>query len=203
MKRVCALVLVLLFQAGDGARLYQLRVLSAGDRGFSLGGLEPHSTWYRFWYQDNGAFRMQMSEPADARLQAAAADVARVARQRGFRFTDPVLRQTKPELDALMPSQTSYILAMTYHGSNMVIVNRWWMDRLNDQMLRSLMGHELGHVIDRQNQRTGHPSLDILPQNGSADMVADMLSMEIWDYSSHEALERCIREERVRALTCR
>ncbi len=66
MKRLCALVLVLLFQAGDGAWLYTSRVLSAGDLALLLGSLDSQSTWFRFWYQDNGAFRMQMSEPADA-----------------------------------------------------------------------------------------------------------------------------------------
>ncbi len=137
------------------------------------------------------------------RLQAAMSDVVEAARRKGFRFTEPTLRQTKPELDMLMPIQVWYILAMTYHGPNVTIVNRWWADRLDDQMLHALLGHELGHIIDRQNQRTGHPSLDVLPKNGASEVVADVISIEIWDYDSQRALEQRTREEVVKVFATR
>lgn len=202
MKRVCALVFVLLLQCADRLnpppRLFSPGIF--GLEGFLLTAADP---WYRFWRLDNGAFRMQMSEPADARLRAIYANVAGAARQKGYRFRDPELRQTRPELDAMMPDGVGYYLAVTYHGSDLMMVNRWWMERLDDHMLRSLVAHELGHAIDRQNQRTGHPTLDALPEDGDSEIVADIISLDMSDYEAYQARKRRTNEVFVTLLARR
>jgi hypothetical protein len=133
-----------------------------------------------FWIGDRADLRVRMSMPANKRLLALFADVVARAHQHHYTFQAPQLLQTRPALEPMLGRTIPYVLAMTYVGPRKTIVNSWGANRMNDQELRTLLAHELGHVIDTQNERMGHPIFELMRPDEDDELVADSIAADLY-----------------------
>lgn len=130
-----------------------------------------------FWFRTTGDARMSLSVAPDQRVSLAYGRIVDKAHREGLRFKPPVVRVTKPELALVLGPGIRYVFAMHYPGPRIILLNGWWLERLDSTDLDYLLAHELGHAIDVQNERRGHRYLDMFSDLDDADMVADVLSM--------------------------
>jgi len=145
--------------------------------------------WYRFWYHRDGAFRMRYSESANERLRRVAAMVVTDARRQGFAFRMPILAQTTAAYHERIPlaSEKPFIgdvvMGGFFPGANRIIISSGYMAELDDEMLYVLVAHELGHAVDLQNERVGHPSFgrwsDLSPDFFADSFAASLAGVEV------------------------
>lgn len=110
------------------------------------------------WNDERGAIRARFSEPASAKLQEIFHGVVRDAGAQGFVFREPALSQTILAVEMFIPQNSKYVFYGRYFsGPNLILVNQQWTNTMTDTELRVLLAHELGHGIDAQTQRLGHP----------------------------------------------
>ncbi len=109
------------------------------------------------WEDERGAIRVRFSERAPSKLVEVFRGVMRDAVALGFSFREPVLFQTIPEVEMFTPNSSYLFYGRYFSGPNLILVNQRWTKLMTDTELRVLLAHELGHGIDVQTQRLGHP----------------------------------------------
>jgi len=109
----------------------------------------------RLWDCFCGADRTRWSMPLKDREQRLWQGVLIRARQKGFVFRDPEPRQTTPEADSFVRPVGHTIYGEAYM-SGRILLSSQDMARMNDEEVDVLMGHELGHQVDAQTERTGY-----------------------------------------------
>jgi Zn-dependent protease with chaperone function len=65
--------------------------------------------------------------------------------------------QTTSLVEKLIPVPPLIFFARHFVGPNRIQVNTEWVAQMSDDELRVLLAHELGHAIDSQTERMGHP----------------------------------------------
>jgi Zn-dependent protease with chaperone function len=132
--------------------------------------------WTEVWFSYDGRARRELSEPAGERLRAPWRWVLERARKRGFTFRAPELRQTTSEYAFQVGlSDPLRLYGEAFPGANRILINSVTTSMMSEEDLRVLLAHELGHIIDDQTERVGHPVLERfaqLPRQPYADRIA-------------------------------
>jgi hypothetical protein len=137
---------------------------------------EQRIVWRDVWFSFDGRSRRELSEPAGDRLNVPWRWVLSRARERGYIFRAPELRQTTAAYAFQVGFNDPLVLyAEAFPGSNRILVNASTTAAMSEAELRVLLAHELGHIIDDQTERVGHPVLERfahLPRQPFADRIA-------------------------------
>lgn len=140
---------------------------------------EQRIVWSDVWFSFDGRARRELSEPAGERLRGPWLWVLKRARERGLVFRAPELRQTTQAYAFQVGLNDPLVLyGEAFPGSNRILINATTTATMSEVELRVLLAHELGHIIDDQTERVGHPMLErfaYLPRQPFADRIASEL----------------------------
>ena len=82
------------------------------------------------------------------------------AEEKGFKIVNkPDIRVLKRGL-GLVNIRGSSATAFAISGLNIIVIDSKWLEYFDDKFLRSIMAHELGHLMDWSTEREGHPLFD-------------------------------------------
>lgn len=111
-------------------------------------------------------------------------EVCRIAAQKGLKFKRPEIRMVCEGIREIRKRRVSGQIvgrvAGKALGGELIMIFAKCLDEFSDMELAVTVAHELGHIIDEQMQRTGHPFFEAikhldLDRETFADAVAAYL----------------------------
>ncbi len=176
MLRYAVIVLIALVCRGDLARgtHYAPQMVSLQSI-FSARLSGTNLLWLSLWADGWGVARAELTEPASPRFAEIYNDVLADARALGFQFSAPELMQTTSLAAKMIPLPPLVFFARHFMGPNRIQVNTEYAMLMSDGELRVLLAHELGHAIDAQTERMGHP-LFVGAEHLSIQFFADYIA---------------------------
>lgn len=176
MSRYAVVVLIALMCRGDyaPATYYAPRTVSLQN----IFGARPSGAnllWLSLWTDGWGVARAELTEPASPRFARLYNGVIADARTLGFQFRAPELTQTTVLAAKMIPLPPLIFFARHFMGPSRIQVNTEWVSQMSDEELRVLLAHELGHAIDAQTERVGHP-LFVGAERLSIQLFADYIA---------------------------
>lgn len=100
-------------------------------------------------YSDSFLFRQFTKK--DERVDNIFYEICEAAIAKGFKFGYPRIMITKPWVKPLSFEGRAYSL------ENMIVINGASLEKWSDSELSAVIAHEVGHLIDFQTKRNGHP----------------------------------------------
>lgn len=118
--------------------------------------LSLYAAWIRFlhfifWYKGPGSPIFFKSIETNGRVQKIFFKVCESAVNKGFVFKQPLIMATKWYIRPLS------FRGLAYAPGHIIVISGYALKRLSDSDLSVLIAHELGHSIDLQTLRKGHP----------------------------------------------
>ena len=123
----------------------------------------------------------------DAEVNSVATEVITRARSKGFKLRTPIIRKTRALVGPLGWREgwsTRIFYAVANRNSRAIIIDSHQVNSstFDHQCLKILLAHEIGHIIDFESSRKGHPLLnnykDISNENFANLIVVYLYSKE-------------------------
>jgi len=124
----------------------------------------------------------------DKRLEYLLDEVIKKAEEKGFKIKRPRVRILKRGLGLLVVSEIPARACASGYFNRILFDGKWFRVNSND-VRRSIMAHELGHIVDHQTNRIGHPLFEKI-RHVDQELFADAFAAFL--YSKQDVIE--IRE---------
>lgn len=173
VARLLKVLLVTLIPAAAALALYEYVSINEHDA---------------FWNATPGAM-MLYGRPPDVRFIRPLARMVSEARNQGFVFSEPQVVQTNNVFSIWnVPWQKISNIAVDESRTRILIYGPG-MEEFDDDKLECVLAHELGHIIDYQSNRIGHPVFDRIWCLGDQEF-ADSIGGLLCGYERYQALIR-------------
>ena len=146
---------------------------------------DQYVLWNTMWFGLDGTLRHHYSEPAGERVDGAVREVMARAQEKGFVVDINEVRQTTDAFHERVPIARNAVhgdpaMGVSYAGSRKIILNSAYVALMDDDELRFLVSHEIGHHVDHQTERLGERfdawrfySVERFADAFAAEMVGD------------------------------
>ena len=128
---------------------------------------------YIFWRKDPTSVILRLFLRKDKRTLKIFYEIWESVVDKDFKFRCPWITTTKQWVRPLP------FWGRAYLSKNMIVITGYLINQLNDSELSAVIAHELGHLIDYQTKRKGHP---FFTPEKAALLGNEMMAWEIADY---------------------